>query len=235
MERLAHADELLDGPLDDLQTLAGNLRDLGRLNAAFGGLALSRRAVDALVGEADGPLTILDVGTGGADIPVGLLADARRRGREVRITAVDSRPEVLAAAAAGRPDLATFDRLELVVADAAGLPFGDGSFDVVHASLLVHHLEPDAVLTALREMARVARLGVVVNDLSRGRRHLAWTWLMTRLMTTNRYTRADAPRSVRRAYTAAVLRALLWTAGLRPVAEFRTFDGHRRAIAAVAA
>ena len=55
------------------------------------------------------------------------------------------------------------------------------------------------------EMSRVARRGIVVNDLIRGR--LAWlgAWLLSHLATGNRYTRHDAPLSVRRAYTAAEL------------------------------
>ena len=35
--------------------------------------------------------------------------------------------------------------------------------------MVVHHLEPADAVALLREMARVARLGVVVNDLVRGR------------------------------------------------------------------
>src|SRR5256885_11066623 len=81
MNRLAGAAELLDGPLDDPATLAGNLRDLRRMNRALGGIALTSRALDALVGEAaDGgeAISLLDVGTGGADIPLALIDDWRR-------------------------------------------------------------------------------------------------------------------------------------------------------------
>src|SRR5918998_5623219 len=51
MRRLAHAQELLDGPLDDDATLEGNLRDLARVNRLLGGTDLSDRALDALAGE----------------------------------------------------------------------------------------------------------------------------------------------------------------------------------------
>ena len=52
----------------------------------------------------------------------------------------------------------------------------------------------------LREMARVARLGVVVNDLDRTRLGWIGAWLIGHLLTGNRYTRYDAPLSVLRAY-----------------------------------
>ena len=62
--------------------------------------------------------------------------------------------------------------LSYVVRYRLALPYPDASFDVVHCSLVVHHLEPAEVVRLAAEMRRVARLGVVVNDLVRGR--LAW-------------------------------------------------------------
>ena len=85
-------------------------------------------------------------------------------------------------------------------------------------------------------MARVARLGIVVNDLDRGRVHWLGAWLIAHLITGNRYTRHDAPLSVRRAYRRREMRELLAEAGLRPVGEFGGVHvGHRYAIAAIRA
>ena len=55
-------------------------------------------------------------------------------------------------------------RIELtaIVADAEALPFADRSVDVVYVHDGLHHVERP--LAALREMARVARLGVSVNE-----------------------------------------------------------------------
>lgn len=235
MERLAHAPELLDGPLDDPAALADNLRDLRLLNRALGGIDLSRRAIDALLDGRSGeqPVSLLDVGTGGADIPFALLADWRRRGRHLRVHAVDNRPEVLSGARAERPVLDRAPDLTLGLADGRALPYPDGAFDIAHASLVVHHLDPADAREFLRELGRVARLGVVVNDLARGR--LAWlgAWLIGHLLTRSRYTRHDAPLSVRRAYTAVELHDLLRSAGLQPVAHLDGFLAHRYAIVAV--
>ena len=234
MERLADGEELLDGPLDDPAALAGNLRDLRRINRLLGGAALSRRAVAALAGTAT-DLTILDIGTGAADIPVALIADAARHGRRVAVVATDSRPEVIAAARSARPGLDRLAALRLETADGRALPYTDGSFDVVHASLVHHHLPPADATMLIREMARVARRGVVVNDLSRGRLAVVGARVLTAVLTRNRLTRHDAPLSVRRAYTIGEMRAFVAVAGLRPVAEIVGLFGHRYAIAAVPA
>lgn len=232
MNRLVHGHELLDGPLDDEAALAGNLRDLARVNRWLGGTALTRRAVASLLREAAplAPETIsfLDVGTGGADIPAALV-DGGVAGRSVRATGIDVRPEVIAVARRRLGDRP----VDLRVADGLRLPFDDRSFDVVHASLVLHHLEEGEAIALLAEMARVARLGVVVNDLARARVHWLGAWLIGHLLTTNRLTRADAPTSVRRAWTRTELLRLLDGARLRPIGTHVGILGHRHAIAAV--
>jgi ubiquinone/menaquinone biosynthesis C-methylase UbiE len=233
MRRLAGVPELLDGPLDDPAALRGNLRDLVRVNRWLGGTRLSARAVDVLLDGRLAPQQLLDVGTGAADIPVSLIARARRSGRVLKVTALDSRPEVMDAARAIDPRLDGWPGLDLVVADGATLPWDDRSFDAVHASLVLHHLEPPEAVEFLREARRIARRGVVVNDLVRARHHAVLARLLAGVATRNRYTRHDAPLSVRRAYTRLELRALLASAGLQPVYEAVGLLGHRVAIAAI--
>ena len=228
MDRLTGVDELLDGPLDDEAALVGNLRDLARINRLTGGSTLSGRAIAAL-GEVR---SILDVGTGGADIPMRLLADARRRGIELAVTASDSREEVLAAARKPRPALERTAGLTLAVADGRALPWPEAAFDVAHASMVVHHLEPADVVTFLGELRRVARLGIVVNDLVRGRWAWLGGWLLVQAIATSDYTRHDGPLSIRRAYTRPELLDLVRAAGLEPLATMGGFAGHRVAIAA---
>src|SRR5690242_21181665 len=114
MDRVTDGIELLDGPLDDHSALASNLRDFRRINRWLGGASLSEPAIDAVAAHRQ-ELTLLDVGTGGADIPVALLERAARRGRRWSVVAIDSRPEVLAAAVQARPGIATVPGLTLHV------------------------------------------------------------------------------------------------------------------------
>ena len=241
MQRVADRPELLDGPLDH-DLLEGNLRDLARANRWLGGVALSRRALVTLVtgrhayprvGRSDWrreAIHLLDVGTGAADIPAALLAWTRQRGLQLDVEAVDTRHEILdiALERVGEPpglrlDHTPFDRL----------PYEDGAFEVTHVSLVLHHLDPPAAVRLLRELARTARLGVVVNDLDRSRRALTGAWLLSRIATRNPYTRHDAPLSVRRAYRPAEVAELATEAGLVEVARQWGFLGHRYALAFV--
>lgn len=234
VERLAGAHELLDGPLDPA-LLAGNLRDLARVNRFLGGTRLSWRAVRAALermpGRA-GTVRLLDVGTGAADIPVALLDRARAAGYDLHVEAVDVRPEIVSAA---RDRVGGTANLAISSTSADRLDYPDDSFDVVHASLLLHHHDPPAAMRLLAELGRVAARRVVVNDLQRARRfHLA-AWALTRVATGNRYTRHDAPLSVRRAYTADETSVLAAAAGLSEEARFRDRLGHRWALVLVPA
>ena len=231
MKRVTGVAELLDGPLEDPPALIANLHDLARINRLSGGTRLSVRAIAALAPPAEGA-TILDVGTGGADIPMMLLARARAEGRQLTVVATDSRAAVLAAARVARPAVGRAAGLELALADGRRLPYPDGAFDVGHASLVVHHLEPAEVIAFLRELRRVARRGVVINDLVRSRLAAVGAWMLVHAFATSRYTRHDGPLSVRRAYTRPELLDLFASAGLEPVATFNGLAGHRVAIAA---
>jgi ubiquinone/menaquinone biosynthesis C-methylase UbiE len=231
VDRLIDAEELLDGPLDDAVALVANLRDLGRLNRVTGGGALSVRAVRALRRETP-VMTVLDVGAGACDIPLLMLADAKRHDEPLEVTATDSRLEVLAAARALRPGLDRVAGLTIALADGLELPYPDRSFDVVHTSLVVHHLAPGDAIVFLRELRRVGRSGIVVNDLDRSWTTFLGAWLLARGIATSRYTRHDAPLSVRRAYTHGEMTELIREAGARPIASFRGFARHRYAIAA---
>jgi ubiquinone/menaquinone biosynthesis C-methylase UbiE len=239
MRQLLDAREHLDGALADRAALAGNLRDLRRINRLLGGADLSVRAIQGLLelpsrnGQATPEtLRVLDVGTGAADIPLAMTRAFGPRYR-VHVTATDSRSEVIDAALAISPGLGRRSDMALEIADGLALPYPDRSFDVAHTSLVLHHLSRADGVAMLRELGRVAGIGVVVNDLARGR--LAWlgAWLLLHAMTRNRFTLHDGPLSVRRAYTRSEARDMLAEAGLRPTAEVVGLLGHRWAMAAV--
>jgi ubiquinone/menaquinone biosynthesis C-methylase UbiE len=222
-------EELMDRPGHDPAVLADNLTDLHLVNRWVGGAKLTLEALERLVpASAAGPLRILDVGAGGADIARVIAGWARRRSRSALVVAADLSHEILSIAARHRRSRG----LRFAVGDALRLPFADGQFDVAVSSLMLHHLRPSAAVAALREMRRVARLGVVVNDIVRWWPGVWGAWLMARLFSGNPLTLHDGPLSVRRAYTRAELRDLAARAGLRGV-ELRGFVGYRVALTGV--
>jgi 2-polyprenyl-3-methyl-5-hydroxy-6-metoxy-1,4-benzoquinol methylase len=220
LPRAEHAVEMLDRPAP-LADLAESLADVARLNALFGGRLVTLTHVKRLIASLPGdrPVTVLDVGTGSADIPLALVRWARRAGRPLRVLALDRDGATLGIA---RRAAARCPELTVIQGDALALPVRRGSVDVVISALTLHHLEPEEASRSLAEMDAAARRGFVVNDLVRSRTAYALVWLGTRLLTTNRMSRHDGPLSVRRAYTPEEVQRLCEKAGLFDV-EIRRY------------
>jgi 2-polyprenyl-3-methyl-5-hydroxy-6-metoxy-1,4-benzoquinol methylase len=201
--------ELLDRPHEVTSDLPGNLADIRFLNKWFGGVSLAVESVERLTGRLES-FSVLDVGTGSADIPLAMFARATRTGRSIEVTGLDWSETVLEEAARlteGYP-------VRLVQGDARCLPWKASSFDIVTCCLALHHFSETEAVQVLREMWRMCRIGIVVTDLTRGYLAYAGTWLVTRTLARNRVTQHDGPLSVRRSYTPAEMRCLARTSDL---------------------
>ncbi|MEW6732206.1 MAG: methyltransferase domain-containing protein [Acidobacteriota bacterium] len=208
--------ELLDGELIEQETLAQNFRDLRRINHFFGGTTVVLQLLERVLRTTTHQYTslrLLDVATGVADIPLAILHWAKHNHLSIEITAIDYSAEVLELAHAAVVDVP----IQLVRTDARRLPFADNSFELVTCSLALHHFTDSEAVQVLRELARVARLAFIVNDLRRSLSGYLAAQAYATLLTRNRYTRNDAPLSVRRAFTTTELRGLAARANIGPV------------------
>lgn len=227
LSRRTEVPEFLDGPLTPSRELDGNLDDLARINRWTGAHLLLQAALTKLLRHAPaGGFSFLDVGGGGGEGVAAAQRWARRRGRCCRGILLDQSPAILALARQRQQGLP----ISVLHADGRALPLLDGSVDVVSCSLVLHHLSDADALQLLRELGRVARRGVIVDDLLRSRVGLVGARALARLATTNRLTRHDAPLSVRRAFTAPVLRRLASASGLRLLWQAR-LPGYRLTLA----
>lgn len=220
--------ELLDSDGWTDRELRENFRDIERVNRLLGGTRLTLKALRWLSDPAHWrtPPRILDVGCGSGDIVSAVARWGERHGAAVEILAVDAHPRILALAREGSAPGVAFEQ-----ADARDLPYPNGSFDIAMCSMLIHHLPPHEAAQALAEMARVARLGLVVNDLVRSRLALAGAVALGRAMTHNRLSRHDGPISIRRAFTLPELATLMAPIGPRRWRAWQ-FGLYRVAVAA---
>jgi ubiquinone/menaquinone biosynthesis C-methylase UbiE len=164
---------------------------------------------------------LLDVGCGSGDVP----AFVRDRvpgpplavGVDVKVLHLRDVP------AAVRP----------VVADIRRLPFADGSFDVVTASLFLHHFDAPELPALLRALSRLARRALVVNDLHRA----LVPWWFGRaafpLLFRSPVSVQDGLLSIRRGFRAGELQEAFAAAGLRGVRVRRSFPYRLLAVAAL--
>jgi SAM-dependent methyltransferase len=205
--------EFMDGHAGDPAVVRTTLSDIARSNRWFGGRSAVARGVDALARGTSGSLSVLDVGAGGGDIVTFVARRMAMRGIALRPFALERHPE------AAR--MCRECGLPAVLADGGALPVADRSVDIVVASQLLHHMDRQSAVRLIREMDRVARVGVVIADLRRAFAAEAGIWVASWLLGFHPVSRHDGVLSVRRGFTVTELTGLLDEAGVPARVERR--------------
>jgi ubiquinone/menaquinone biosynthesis C-methylase UbiE len=226
-----YEEELLDAGEGTDDEVARNLSDLRRINRFLGGRKVLLRAMSSFLDSSNlKQISLLDVGTGSADMPMAVADNCRLRGVETFIAAVDLSERNLRIS---RSRLGVSSQVHLVRANSLQLPFPARSFDFVTASLFLHHFREDDVVRLLADFARVARRAVIVNDLVRNLVPYYFSRIAFPLLGANFLTRNDAQVSVLRGFTGDEMRDLAGRAGLR-VREIKRLFPYRLSMVAEA-
>ena len=195
-----------------------SLADLRFVNRWLGNRGSFVRAVLPYLRASDRP-RLLDVGCGSGDVTVAL-----RRALDGRLAAaaVDIKLLHLQAAPA---------ELLRVVADAQRLPFAPGTFDVVTASLFLHHFDEHTLPGLLRGLYALARRAVVINDLRRARVPYLFGRAVFPLLFKSRVSVEDGLISIRSSFREPDLHAAFAAAGVPSVRIERTWPYRLLAVA----
>ena len=193
--------EILDDPATPSDVRARSMADIARSNVLFGGTRSAMQALRPLLSQLPRRATLLDVGTGLADIPIHARDEARRAGVSLTVFGIDF-TESVARSARVRLDAAA-------VGDALRLPIADGSVDVAMCSQLLHHFVESDATRLIAELHRVSKGWVVVIDLRRSWIAASGFWLASVALRFQAVTRHDGVTSVLRGFTARELGALV--------------------------
>jgi SAM-dependent methyltransferase len=208
--------EQLDEGVPEAEALR-SLADLRFVNRWLGNRGSLLRAVRAHLPPGG---RLLDVGCGSGDVPAFLLA---RLPGPLLAVGVDVKTLHLRAAPRA---------VRRVVADVRRLPFPDGAFDVVTASLFLHHFDDEDLPEVLAGLWRLARRALVVNDLHRARVPHLFGRAAFPLLFRSRVSVEDGLLSIRRGFRPDELRAAFARAGLPAVTVRSRFPYRLLAVAA---
>ena len=202
--------ELLDLGVSDAD-MAASLGDLRLVNRWLGNRGRLFRAMRPyLAARADGnPPGVLDLACASCDFLSWLTEHAPM---PLMTTGVDLKWKHLRASADSD--------LFRVAADARALPFASGSFDVVVASLFLHHFATGEASQVLRECARVAARAVIINDLRRAHVPYVFGQIAFRVIFRSPVSVNDGLVSIRSAFTRDELVREFRLAGLEAHVRF---------------
>jgi SAM-dependent methyltransferase len=211
--RLPRVDEpeWLDQGRGSSADVADNLDEMWRLNRWLGGLSALTRHLYPRLAAAEAPCTLLDLGTGSAQVPLAIARWARAHQVAAKVIGLDWAPRNLAVAR-WRTNVGA--QVSLLLADSQRVPMRERAVDFVISSLFLHHFAPEAVVDLLRSSYGLARRGLIMTDLVRGVLPGLAFGLVQPVLARHPLTRHDGQLSIRRAYTPAELRALAAAAGL---------------------
>jgi SAM-dependent methyltransferase len=162
---------------------------------------------------------LLDVGCGSADLPALLVRTSRSPlvavGVDLKLVHLRQAPP----------------EVHRVVADVRRLPFPPGSFDVVTASLFLHHFDAPEVAKVLRTLWGLTRRALVVNDLRRARVPYLFASAVFPFVFRSRVSVVDGLISIRRSFRDEELAAAFTEAGIAGVRIRRRFPYRLVAVA----
>jgi ubiquinone/menaquinone biosynthesis C-methylase UbiE len=167
--------------------------------------------------------TVLDVGTGTAQIPLELC----KRQMQTHVVAVDMAEHMLQVGRRNVQRSGLVERIELQRCDAKQLPFDNCTFDVVMSNSIVHHIpEPFAVLA---EMVRVAKSDglLFVRDLLRPADEATLqSMVQTYASDANAHQRQMFADSLHAALTLDEVQAMMPSLGFAATTVTQTSDRH---------
>ncbi len=178
------------------------LRELKTINKFLGGISTTKSALKYFVDSEKKEIKVFDIGSGSSDN----LTASNNKSLRLQIISVDKNLRVLKS---------SDNTSEKINSDAFDLPFKDNSCDIVHLALFLHHFKEYEIQKLLMEFLRIAKRGIIINDLQRSYLALIGIKLLTILFSKSEMVKNDAPLSVKRGFSKSELLKILSDAGIK--------------------
>jgi len=198
--------EIMDDPACSREGLNRTYRAFGRMNRMLSQWGrIYRDDIRPFVLKSKRTVTILDIGTGGGDLPRYLSHLAQQDNLSLQITAIDPDERAIRFAKANTDA----QNIEYMQAGSGKMAGNEERFDFVISNHLLHHLAENDILRLCRDAQRLALRKVIFNDIERG--DLAWILFSAAapLLYPNTFIPTDGPLSIRRSFTKNELQKLL--------------------------
>jgi 2-polyprenyl-3-methyl-5-hydroxy-6-metoxy-1,4-benzoquinol methylase len=166
------------------------LSELRVTNKLLGGISTTEEGLSLLLnGKKSDNISILDVGAGASDI----LQHLNKNLLPIKIISIDLNKR--ACKYLKRTSVA-----EVICADSTCVPVKEEKFDIVHASLFLHHFNEEEIKKMLSGFLKISKYGIIINDLRRSVFALLGIKIISALFSKSEMFKNDGPLSVRRGF-----------------------------------
>ncbi len=156
--------------MDDLQLdgalLYDTLDKIAGINKLLGGNKVVLSGIDFLLKDSNSkaPITIVDLGCGNGAMLRTLAMYARKKKLKFQLIGIDANVHTLEYAESLSQD---FDEIQYKNIDVFSKEFDTISYDIVVATLFMHHFDEREILSLVQQSSAKTTIGVVINDLHR--------------------------------------------------------------------
>ncbi len=209
LSRRATNVELMDCPDSSISLLHNTLRQFRWINRLLTPChrLLRRHLLRRMRADRHRAWTMLDIGSGGCDLPIWLIDRCREERISLTITCIDHDIRVVEYA---RQRLVNYPEIVLRHGDALTLAeTPPGSWDFIFSNHFLHHLTTPEVIRCLREVVRASREQCIMSDLVRSRLSYSLYTVSAKLLLRNSFAFDDGRLSIRRSLTKREARGLL--------------------------
>tara|TARA_B110000091_G_scaffold211808_1_gene257151 strand:+ start:1007 stop:1717 length:711 start_codon:yes stop_codon:yes gene_type:complete len=188
--------------MDDFSIGGDLLRDtldkLENINRWLGGNKVSVNGLKGVLlnHPKEQEITIVDIGCGHGDILRDVAKFGRKNRYNFKLIGIDANPTAIVYATELSMD---FPELSFETQDIFSAEFKNRKFDVVLATLFLHHFKEPELVSFLNNMLKQTKIGIVVNDLHRNK--LAYyLFLLLSIFISNKMIIEDGLTSVLRGF-----------------------------------
>ncbi len=160
------APEIMDNFSMEGELLRDALDKIAGINRFLGGNKLTLQGVRTLIADVpqDREITIVDIGCGNGDMLRALSDFASRNNLQFKLIGIDANQFTVNYA---KELSATYPAISYRCMDVFDEPFQNLQYDIVLATLTLHHFKDNEILSLLSDFKKKAAIGIVINDLQR--------------------------------------------------------------------
>ena len=195
--------ELMDDFSVEGNLLHESLNSLANINKWLGGNFVTLNGLKKVLKNHDKnkPLIILDMGCGNGDMLREVAKFAKNEGYNFALIGIDANQHTVDYA---KELSVNYPEISYLKQDVFSEEFQHLQFDLVLATLFLHHFNEDDIVKLLTHILKKANLGIVVNDLNRNKiAYYLFSFLC--LFIKNKMTKEDGLISILRAFKKADL------------------------------
>lgn len=204
--------EIMDDLNSSGEVIHQTLQELDTINKLLGGNSVTLQGVRTLLHGKSSAVRVADLGCGSGEMLRLLTQQFRKTNPQSTCIGFDANENIVQYA---QQHVSDFPEIYIATDNILSTDFRTKKFDVIVATLFLHHFTSDQLIDIFKNFKHQAHAGVVINDLHRHWLAYYSIKFLTALFSKSPMVKSDGPLSVLRGFKKNELISILEKAGIK--------------------